>query len=251
MADDHRVRSAKLPAHLDEKFQQFRDEHDLSNSDALRELARRSLQEWEEQEDGKEQPPAGGGGVFGRIFPSLAGVAIVATLVLVTTGAHLAWPVPATAAGAVLTMAGRADKKLDAAIASMIGGARERTQEHGGGLSGAARAAWAALKADHPGPREPTGVVERIAWADLYGHVFLLAATALSVPLYAALQLSSPKAVYEMLGFTGALAYLGTIVLLFYTWSALVIIASIAQVSLATAGEPGKEATPAVEEAEA
>jgi hypothetical protein len=245
MGSQSQTRATRLPPHVDERFLEYRDKHDMSNSEALRELVRAGL----EVEEGDDTAAAGGGGsggVFGRIFPSLAGVAIVATLVLATTGATLAWPVPATAIVATVALVGHADEKLDRFISSWWSGARERIDEHGGGLTGVLKAAWATSKEEHPAPSDPHGIVERLAWADLYGHVFLIIGGVLSLPLYVV----SPPTWFDFLGVSGLLAYIGLVVLLFYLWAATTVVGSLAQIALATAAEPGGEDTPAVEEAE-
>lgn len=54
MSSESKVRSTRLPNTIDTRFESYRDEHDLSNSDALRELVRTGLDENEEGDGDRE-----------------------------------------------------------------------------------------------------------------------------------------------------------------------------------------------------
>jgi DNA-binding Lrp family transcriptional regulator len=196
----------------------------------------------EDSSSSDDEPPGGdgggGGGVFQRIFGSVAGVAIVASVVLWTTAAPAAWPVPGLAAGAIAASVSGADRQLDDLVRSLRQGASARAAEHDGGVMGAVRAAWAAAKEDHPAPADPVTVVERLAWADWYFAGFVPVGVLLTLPAY----FVSPAAFIGLLGPTAAFAYVGVLVLALVTWVVTFIVGSLARVAISTSQAPADQA---------
>jgi len=71
MADETPTRSTRFPRGLDDRFTNYRDERDMTNSEALRSLVRTGLEE--ETADESDAGGAGGGGARGLLGSLLTG----------------------------------------------------------------------------------------------------------------------------------------------------------------------------------
>ena len=107
MAEKNPTRATRLPDGLDEEFLEFKDENDMTSSEALRNLIREGLTEKRDGGQSRLELVRAGlpaGIVLSFVLAALAGVLAIATAFTAGTAAAMT-PALISAAGAVLSIA--------------------------------------------------------------------------------------------------------------------------------------------------
>jgi len=239
MADRPPVRSTRLKEGLDERFTDYRDERDMTNSEALRALVRFGLEQADEEPDDSDgdasEPAASESGFFEQVLPSAVASLFAATIVLAGLGAGKlpVLGVIGVAAAAALTIPLGVDRALDRAIAEM-----ERSDR---GVIGRGKTAY--IEA-HSGPTDPETFVEKIARTDLFAPVFLAFTFTGVVILFL-----FPAPIASTIGADGVRIMWWLIVLSTYMVASMLLLGLLGRFALSTAESTTDEPTLA-EEAE-
>jgi len=131
MAESKNTRATQLRGEMDEEFRQFRDEHDMSTSEALRTLVRNGL-----EDDNRSSSMFGRPEEVGHLAQLLALFGIVAALLsaavqwAITVGLFVATPAAAAALGTLhnflwAVAAGLVAFSVAMAVAMYLGGDSE------------------------------------------------------------------------------------------------------------------------------
>jgi hypothetical protein len=215
----------RLPEDSAEAVEEYVENRDVSQADALR----RAIDEYfVEGEPGVSRHGSGGvRAALEQSVPVLAAVLLGAGIVLMVSGVGSGGGILATIGGTLLLI----QHKLAAAADTALGALRELDNPRG---VGALRYLYAAYVGDHPAPRNPSGVVERAAWLDLPGLVGYAIGSAGMVLLAVPVQLFGAEPVISSATPGVLFGYIFVMSAVLWVASILIIVASLAQITLGT-----------------
>lgn len=230
---DKKQFGVRLPQDSAEAVEEYTETNDVSQADAMRRAIDAYFVEDTPSDTGRD---TGGDSALERGLATLAAVLLGGGIVLAADGSS----------GVLVLLLGLSLAVAHGTIVRTVRTTSAAVRElENPRKPGALRYIWSAMKGDTHAPRNPSGIVERAAWLDLYGIVLIFATGVAMIPLAAGVFLSGAGVVVGAVGANLVLWYLGGLSVSLSVATLMIAVATVAQIAVGSGAGSAVEGRPA------